>query len=206
MFKRVCSFFAVSIITLSGFAAPSDINCDKTTFFEKNLDELETVTSKVESCPKPTSDQFITVCLSIDGKKDPKDGDKFGYKYQEDLWEMSCANAGKDSPEVAKQKIQIMWNTYRAEFKCKGNTENSINGGNVTKFAMDEGLGIFVIHAIKKYNLDMNFIDPYDGKTILDFVEEKLVKLPKADDRYPEYQRVLELLLANGAKRAGDLK
>ena len=161
-----------------------------------------------EKCPKPTEDMFLTVCNSINASKLATDEANFSYKYQEDLWEMSCAKVGKDTPEQAKQKIQIMWNTYRTEFKCPGGVTDSIRNGNVTKYAMDNQFSTFVVYIIKKYELDMNFIDPKDGKTLLDFVEEELATLRKANytDKADDYQRVYDLLIKTGAKRAKDLK
>lgn len=209
MKKRLYAFSIGTIMTLSAFAAPTDLDCQTSTNdFEKNLNELENVSNQVEKCPKPTEDMFLTVCNSINASKLATDEVNFSYKYQEDLWKMSCAKVGKDTPEQAKQKIQIMWNTYRTEFKCPGGVSDTLNNGNVTKYAMDNGFTTFVVYSIKKYELDMNFIDPKDGKTLLDFVEEQLTRWRKTNytEKADEYQRVYDLLIKSGAKRAKELK
>jgi hypothetical protein len=159
-------------------------------------------------CPKPTEYQFTTICNSIYAKKYPTEGSPFGYKFVEDLWEMSCAKVGVDSPEQAKRKIQCMWNKYKEEFRCYGHSDVTLDNANVLKFSVDTGFNSFIVTAIKKYELDVNFKDPTDGKTILDFVEAQLdhyrnsTFTAKAD----EYQRTYDLLIKYGAKRAKDLK
>lgn len=175
---------------------------------KKNNKTINNKTNQVEKCPKPTENMFLTVCNSINASKLATDETNFSYKYQEDLWKMSCAEVGKDTSETAKQKIQIMWNTYRTEFKCPGGVTDSIHNGNVTKYAMDNQFSTFVVYSIKKYELDMNFIDPRDGKTLLDFVEEQLEMWKKTSftSKTNEYQRVYDLLIKTGAKRAKDLK
>ncbi len=163
--------------------------------------------NEVCDCPEPTEEQFITICNSIYAKKDPTEGSPFGYKYVEDLWEMSCAKVGVDSPELAKKKIQCMWNKYKEEFRCDGHSDVTLHNANVLKFSVDIGFSTFVVAAVKKYELDVNFKDPTDGKTILDFVEAELKHYRNSTftDKANEYQRTYDLLIKYGAKRAKDL-
>jgi hypothetical protein len=207
MFKSVSFILGTLIFASVASAQASEKECKKETPLEKNLSELEEVTEKVKECPKPTAKQITTVCNSIYAKKDPTDEENFGFQFQEDFWEMSCASVGKDTPEQAKQKIQKMWNTSREEFRCDGHSDVTLHNANVLKFSVDTGFSEFLFTAIKKYELDVNFKDPTDGKTVLDFVEAELAFYRKSTftDKANEYQRTYDLLIKTGAKRAKDL-
>jgi hypothetical protein len=164
---------------------------------------------KVEDCdcPKPSQKQFTRVCNSIYAKKDAIEGSQFGFQFQEDLWEMSCAKVGVDTPEQAKRKIQCMWNKYKEEFRCDAHSDVTLSNANVLKFSVDTGFPAFLITAIKKYELDVNFKDLTDNKTILDFVESQLKYYRNSTftSKANEYQRTYDLLIKYGAKRATDL-
>ena len=162
------------------------------------------------NCPEPTPEQFSNVCLAIYQKAVAHNSENgLSFSYQENLWEMSCAEPGKDTPEEAKQKIQCMWNKYREKFRCYDYPTSIATDKNITKFSLDTGFTVFLNEAVRKLNLDMNFIDPEDQKTILDFIEEREtyirrsepVDIPKAD----EYHRLYQLLNKNGAKHSWEL-
>jgi hypothetical protein len=165
---------------------------------------------KVEDCdcPKPTKDQFLEVCQCI-FELEPALSPKFSYTYQEALWNISCANPQIDSFDVAKVKIQAMWNKYRVYFRCYNYPTSVATDKNITKFSMDSGFSAFLIEMVKKYNLDLNFKDPADQKTILDFLQDQesyILRTPPVD--YPkatEYNRIYKFLSSKGAKHAKDL-
>ncbi|MGV8946367.1 MAG: toxin-antitoxin system YwqK family antitoxin [Lutibacter sp.] len=166
---------------------------------------------EVYKCPKPTSEQFLGACHTIYVKQmalNPKAGVSYGY--QESIWEMSCAVPGQDIIESAKPKIQLMWNTNRTFFRCYGYSNLTSTEKNIAKFSLDTGFSAFVTEAVKRYELDMNFIDPGDhGKTILDFIKDQreliLNRPPVDQERADEYQRFYKLLKSNGAKHASEL-
>ncbi|MGV8946365.1 MAG: toxin-antitoxin system YwqK family antitoxin [Lutibacter sp.] len=165
---------------------------------------------EIFNCPKPTRDQNLRVCHAISEKQmanPPKPGVSYGY--QEWIWEMSCAVPGQDIIESAKPKIQLMWNTNRTLFRCYNYPHYISSEKNITKFSLDTGFSAFVTEAVKRFELDMNFIDPADGKTILDFIKDQreliLNRPPVDQERADEYQRFYKLLKSNGAKHASEL-
>lgn len=93
---------------------------------------------KVEDCdcPKPDKTDFRVLCNSLNAREPGREGGKFSEKYQEDLWEMSCADLDKDTMETAKLKIQKMWNENRVEFRCLGFSGGAVKDANVAKFSM----------------------------------------------------------------------
>lgn len=158
-------------------------------------------------CPYPDFESRLGVCNSMiqgDDARNPETA--LSFKYQERLWKMSCAKQGVDSWQIAAIKIQIMWNKCKAEFTCR---DSSVGTFNITKFSMMLGFRTFVDEAIDIYELDMNFIDPRDKKTLLDHLQEEEKKnrnsSPVFTEKADEYQDVYQLLKANGAKHSWEL-
>ena len=207
MVKAVYTILGCLLISAASFAGPKSLDCDSSNNFEKNLSELEKVASEVDDCPAPTENEFTKVCNSIYAKKGPSAGSDFAYKYQEDLWEMSCAKAPRDTVEVANKKIQKMWIKHREAFKCSAYEGMSTSEENVAKFSMDVNFSTFLVTAVKKYNLDMNFKDPADGKTVMDFLkaQRESYSVPGFEDKAAEYDRLYKLLEKAGAKHSKDL-
>lgn len=165
------------------------------------------VKTDICDCPEPTRDQFMGICNSIYRKENASDESGLSYQYQEGLYEISCVKIGVDSKEVAAIKIQCMWNKYRESFRCYVFANVAVPEGNVLKFAMDTGFSTFLVSAVKKYNLDMNFLDPADNKTIMDFLKENYdsYKRDGYTEKSDEYFRIYQLLKANGAKHSSEL-
>ena len=166
-------------------------------------------TTSVENfdCPAPTRSQMIGVCNCIYTQEVGSEELGIGYKYQEELWELSCADPKTDSPEVAHQKIREMWDKNKELFRCYKYLGVTVPDGNILKFSMDTGFSSFLVMAVKKYKLDVNFIDPADGKTIMDFLKERLNNYKSANypEKCAEYKRIYKLYKEYGAKHASEL-
>ena len=163
-----------------------------------------------DKCPAPTKEQFKSICVSMyqrDEALNPDNG--LAFSYQEKLWKISCAEPGTDPINIAKLKIQKMWNKHRESFRCFGFPSTIATDMNITKFSLDTGFTSFIYEAVKKYKLDMNFLDPADGKTVLDFVkeqEELIRRTPPVNTlKADEYQRIYKMLLENGAKHSWEI-
>ena len=208
MIKRPSLFIALSLLSVSALSAPTKLDCQTSSTFEKNLSDIEKVTKNSHECPEPTRGDIGQLCLEMNEKESAGDESELNFKYQQTLWRISCANENSDDLEVARQKVQRMWNKYRTLISCKG-PGVKVDGGNITKFSLETGFSIFLHDAIKDYKLDMNFKDPADGKTILDFVNEEigLLKRPPVDRpaKLNDYQIIFQLLKTNGAKSGKEL-
>lgn len=81
--------------------------------------------------------------------------------------------------------------------------------GNITKFSLEASFPDFLITAAKDYKLNMNFKDPQDDRTILDFIKYKITQMKNAPVdmtlRIQEYERLYKMLQENGAKHGKDL-
>ena len=208
MFKGVSFILGTLIFASIACAQAAEKECNKTTMLEKNLSELEAVASSAEACPELTEWDLATLCKDIYERKPAKDESELAYKYQEAMWRMSCAKDGVDDLETARKKIQTMWNKNRESFSCDypGLT---VPKGNITKFSLEANFTDFLITAVDDYKLDMNFKDPRDKRTILDFVRDQIVQMKKAPidlaPKIQEYESLYKMLAKNGAKHSKDL-
>jgi hypothetical protein len=165
---------------------------------------------KVEDCdcPEPTKVDISDLCYEIYKKKAASDDSELSYKYAEVLWRISCAKDGVDNLETARKKIQCMWNKYRTMFSCDL-PGTSVPKGNITKFSLDINFSVFLLDAVKDYKLDMNFKDPVDNRTILDFIKDEIAFIKKSPSdmtmKINEYERLYKLLKDNGAKHGKEL-
>jgi len=155
-------------------------------------------------------EEFSDVCHAIYEREIPSNYTKYqSYGYQEYLFKMSDADPFTDSFETLKKKVNAMWLKNRECFRCYEYPTLISTDKNVMKFALDTGFTTILTEGIKRWNLDMNFIDPGDGKTILDFVlnQENYIRSspPVDEDKANEYQRIYQLLRTNGAKHSWEL-
>ncbi|GAB3310122.1 hypothetical protein [Hymenobacter tenuis] len=163
-------------------------------------------------CPPPTARQFSDVCVDLyrGAAASNQEWEDVRFGWEEDLWKMSCATPGVDTPEQAKTKIKCMWNKYRESFRCYDYTGTVASEKNITKMATDIGRREFVQIALRTYQLDMNFVDPADKKTLLDFVVERKATLgkqmPLNEHEIESYEKLRLLLVKHGAKQAKELR
>lgn len=211
MVRAAYTFLGCLLISVSSYAAPTTLDCQSSTNnFESNVSELEKVAENVDECPPPTKDTFAGVCIAMFQRSEARNPEsELGFSYQERLWQMSCAEPGKDSMDVARIKIQKMWNKHRENFRCYNFPNSIATDSNITKFSLDTGFTSFMHEAVRRYKLDMNFVDPADKKTVLDFAKEQealIRKTPPVNTaKADEYNAIAKLLESNGAKRAKDL-
>ena len=162
------------------------------------------------NCEAKENDNFTDICLDLYRRVESNNpGGNFIYTYQEKLWKISCAIPREESLETARLKIQLMWNQSKANFRCDGFPDSVFSGANITKFSADTGFTALIIELVRKYQLDMNFIDPKDKKTPLDFFknQEELIRKnpPVNTDKADEYQRIYKILKTNGAKHSWEI-
>jgi hypothetical protein len=165
---------------------------------------------KVEvcDCPEPTKADFMELCHELYQKKVSGDETELNFKYQEVLWKISCAKDGVDDLETARKKIQFMWNRYRTKISCDF-PNLSVPKGNITKASYEINFSEFLYDAVKDYKLDMNFKDPVDNRTILDFIRDEIAFVKKSPVdmtmKINALERLYKLLKDNGAKHGKDL-
>lgn len=119
---------------------------------------------------------------------------RFAFAFQHDLWELACAHPSYNSFEVAKVKIQIMWLKSRESFNGISYVSSLASGLNVVKLDAEMSVQRLIYEATRKYHLDMNFIDPADNKTLMDFIRDQINREMKYEfiyiDKVREYERM----------------
>ncbi|MGS0747107.1 hypothetical protein [Halpernia sp. GG3] len=83
------------------------------------------------------------------------------YEYQlQEAWQMSCASPTKDTEDIAKEKINKMWNKYKKQFKCDSMTWNVPNGNILKLQYCPKHCPMLLKHfcMLTSYGLDINFV------------------------------------------------
>ena len=208
MFKGVSFILGTLIFASVACAHAAEKECKKETPLDKNLSDIQKVATLTEVCPDPDRVDFNELCDNIHTKKVSSDESELSYKYQEYLWKISCAKDGVDNLETARKKIQTMWNKNRASMSCDFPGQ-SVPRGNIAKASLETNFSYFLFEAVRDYKLDMNFKDPVDNRTILDFIKDQIALFKKSPTdmnlSINEYEGLYKLLKDNGAKHSKDL-
>ena len=112
-------------------------------------------------------------CIAVQVKPTEKGKKYFEYWWEEQLAEWAGADFQKESQEEVAEKIKSYWNKYKTRFGCNSMFSN-IKGGSVLKFAAINGFITFIETAFVTYGMDISFVDPADGRTLCEFMNEQL--------------------------------
>lgn len=175
MFKGASLFFLCSTIAFNCFAGPTTLDCQSSSNFEANLNELEKVAVLADECPAPDKVNYAKFCSYTKDKKRASADSELTFLFEQEMLKMSCAVEGKDSPEVIKKKTNAMWNKYRTNFACDSLGFNVPNG-NVLKFAMNFNFPDFIYLMVDNYDFDLDFKDPADNKTVIEYLTQEIAK------------------------------
>lgn len=163
--------------------------------------------SQSADCPKPSSESMRKLCSQVGQRfPDEDESSKYNYLFQSTLERMACVEK-IDSEEVIIKKVQSFWNKYFNDCKCF--TDDFIMaGGNILKYAVQHDFDLFFYEVIKRYKLNLNFIDPVDGKTVLDFADheyKRVKQLAPDSERTKALKKLYDYLRNNGALYAAEL-
>ena len=153
-----------------------------------------------KGCPAP--EKLIGLCGAVENiRNDPSDRDPFEYTYERIVAEAACADPTREPPDLVREKIKAMWSRYESELTC--NTFDVTNG-NVLKLAVNVDEWQFLDDAMKKWGVNLNRIDPSDGRTVLDYIDYRKTLYEGSDIgiMLDAYHRKL---VKYGAKHASEL-
>lgn len=158
----------------------------------KTVEEIKAVAVKMygfvlenlgDSFPPPFSDATFKIwnklwCGDIASKaKVPSYENKyFEYVFEKKLWQMAGVLMGIDNDETIKKKIQTWWSKYKKKCTCDSLTFN-IPNGNILKYSISKNTTVFLETLVLNYDLDINFIDPVDGRNLLDYIIDEIEKM-----------------------------
>lgn|SRR5690606_20553081 len=106
----------------------------------------------------------------------------------------------EDSEEVANRKIREAWSKYEDRLVCDS-IAFEIRGGSILKAASISANKNFY-NTVLKWKVNLNRIDPADGRTVLDYIRDEMKKNPPNIEFYRAYYSVLK---EHGAKHRSEL-
>ena len=162
-----------------------------------NIFTTQAQEKKVEvcNCPEPERVDYAKICAYSRDKRVAEEESPVDYLFQEILLKMSCVDLKNDSQETIIQKVNCMWNKYKTKFACDS-LEFNVPNGNVLKFTLNFNFPDFVYYMGDYYNVDFMFIDPADGKTIIQYLDEEISKTIKnGPERIRELKEVRAFIL-----------
>lgn len=195
------SIFAAFLI-LGSFALPTRAGCG-----EGLLDGLEPLkdfselTQEVTACPNPK--KLRGLCMYVESKeKDPNPQGRYSWKYQKKIFEAACIDVKKDSEEEIGKKISKLWHDNEKTLICN-NTKFDVANGNIIKFAVNLKFDEFLIN-MAKWKVNFNKVDEMDGRTVLDYVQDQIVR-NKGLPSEPTLKDYYNMLRDAGAKHKWEL-
>ena len=139
--------------------------------------------TEVCDCPEPKGGKFVNICTLIENQD---------LNFKEAFEEMSCVDLKKDSKETVRVKVNCIWEKYYKEYGCNS-TGFLIAQGNILKYAVNYEFAVFVDGMVRNFGININLKDPSDGKTLLDFVTDEIIRYKNNKDypdKAPELQRI----------------
>lgn len=128
----------------------------------------------------------------------------WAYSYERRIYDAAGVDFQKDTPQVARKRIQTLWLRHQDLFKCDA-MNFQVQRGSILKYAVEIRTYPLILNAIRSWQLDLNIIDESDRATVLDFVETKIVE-SQGTDSYDVLVSNWRLLRRAGAKRCDELQ
>lgn len=163
---------------------------------------LPTAVIDAQDIPRPRPELFNQACSDIEMKGlDMDKTSPFTFSYERTFWEMAGAKPGVDSLSSAIPKVRRMWKRYALDFQC---TTAGLQDGNILRYAVEKHFLDFIDDIVTTYGLDINFVDPRDGQSLLDWVRGREAL---HDSQRAEYAKTYETLRRKyGAKLASEVR
>lgn len=152
----------------------------------------------------PNNHEVNTLCSLINSNLREAQGSRNRFVYQTVIENASCVMPN-DSVAVKKRKIGEFWNRYGNQVGCTI-ANASVGNGLLPKFAIDKMFDSFILDITRNWQVNLNRVDPADGRTVLDFIIDKITRERSINSplvtRLETYKT---LLIAAGAKRRAEL-
>lgn len=157
----------VLLISSLAFAPIAEGRDDPTDRGSRPITAAPAVATDPDPCPNPM--KLDNICMNISNRtRDPNPKGDYSYIYQRKIYDAACVDLQRDSDEEASRKIRQMWQASRDVLKCDS-VQFDVLEGNVLKFAVSKMFNEVLEDAIF-WRVDMNWVDPSDGRTVLDYV------------------------------------
>lgn len=152
----------------------------------------------------PNLERFGEICMLVSEKLEDDESEYNLYLYQTRIYDAACVDIANDSPEEVKRKVQVWWNKYRLHLRLKCDTL-AFRRASLIKYAIQQLSSEFIEDVTNTWGLDMNFIEPEDGKTVLDYLSDQINKEREDSPVKPILKRYYEKFKKTGAKHSWEL-
>lgn len=181
---------------------------DRMVEFDKNTRKPKTEYLLPEP-KRPTIAQIDNLALTARYYEKDESENSIGYTYHKSLWEMAGAIPKVDPTAIGRAKVRKMWNKYKEIIRPSVTGTSRSEDLNIAKFAIDATNHRFASELVIAYKCDFNFVDKKDGRTLLDFMQERINRekelTPPAEALIRDYENLYKAIVKNGGKHAKDL-
>ena len=181
---------------------------DRMIEFDKNTGKPKTEYLLPEA-KQPTRDHIANLAYTTRHYEKDESENSIGYTYHKALWEMAGAIPKVDPTAVGRAKVRKMWNLYKEIIRPGVTGTARSEDLNIAKYAIDATNHRFASELVIAYKCDFNFVDKKDGRTLLDFMQDRLDEekrlTPPAEDLIRDYENLYRAIVRNGGKHAKDL-
>jgi len=141
-------------------------------------------------------------CVS-DRRQDIRNDSPYEYEFEERIYKMAGADITKDSFDVINKKVHDLWINNEKRFVCN-ETSFNVMRGNILKLVAYRSFSEFLYRALYDWKVPLNTIDESDGRTILDYIKDELLR-SKDQSNEKALKSYYELLRKAGAKHKYEL-
>jgi hypothetical protein len=120
------------------------------------------------------------------------------------ILEASCVNVAIDSEAVEYRKIQDMWLRMENQLICNS-TRFDVQNGSIIKYAINTLFDHFV-EDIQNWGVNLNRVDASDGRTVLDYVRDRVHRSREHPSSSRRFQSYYNDLRAAGARHRSELR
>lgn len=116
------------------------------------------------------------LCSFISGRSPERDpAMPTDYAYQTSIYRAAGVDADADATGEIRRKIQAWWARGGRHHLCNAINFNVPNGS-VIKYAVSRRFDGFIAD-FAAWGLNLNLVDPTDNRTVLDYIEDEIVRL-----------------------------
>jgi hypothetical protein len=142
------------------------------------------------------------ICDYVYSRDRASTGSGYRYTFQRMLADATRAKPG-DDVETRRTRLRYLWLDNQPVFGCTASNFD-ISNGNLLKYSISSRSYEFLNYAIEDWQLELNFIDPADHRTVLDYVERE-AKANAGNSDSATIDEYFSALQQAGAKRCVEM-
>ena len=140
------------------------------------------------------------ICNYVYGKiEDKTDPENWTFAYERQIYEAAGVDFKLDTADIARRKIRQMWDANQSRLRCNRG-DFDVTNGSILKYAVAKRTFDFIDNAVSVWGVDVNQPDDSDGKTLLDYIDQKIAE-NLGNDLEPVLRSYVSKLVSFGAKR-----